>query len=109
MKYNSMTFTLWCGTRQTSNPIARLLLLPAVLQGLRLSEASLPLAQPCWAQVGPRLAGFQEASVMLEAAVRWSNRAAEVVDIFATADANDRPIPEVGAFSKKCNKSSSSS
>lgn len=47
-------------------------------------------------QVGPRLVGFQEASVMLEAAMRWSSRAAEVVDIFAAADANDRPIPEVG-------------
>ena len=49
-----------------------------------------------WVQAGARLGRLQaEAAVMLEAAVRWSSRAAEVVDIFASADANDRPIPPV--------------
>ena len=47
------------------------------------------------AQAGARLGRLQEAAVMLEVAVRWSSRAAEVVDIFASADANDRPIPAV--------------
>ena len=45
--------------------------------------------------MGPRLVGFQEAGLMLEAAVRWSDRAAEVVEIYASADAKNRPLPEV--------------
>ena len=57
----------------------------AVLEAL-LQEAS---------AMGCRLAGLSDANAALDAAKRWSSRAAEVVELFAEADATGNPLPQV--------------
>ncbi len=43
-----------------------------------------------------RLAGLPELTTAFDAARAWSSRAAEVVELFAGADASRKPLPQVG-------------
>ena len=54
------------------------------------------------AEIGCRLAGLPELTAALDAARMWSGRAAEVVELFADADATGTPLPQVRRARSLC-------